>query len=257
MHTGRVIVWILITHIHRRGGLRVGWSHQYFLPVEYNLTLTFKVNVNTDGVFFVIGNDTEIGGMFLRLKNTMVSELHLQWDIVFLKQYITEGMVSKSLRWEVQPQQGDLDLDSWYRYFNEAGINFLGFLISRKQSRLQVLDREIKELKDKLLNFKNSTEYNSLSTNLQSHLEQEDWYQKIKKHKKYSRDPGDYKSKIVFNWQKVLVTSANPESSPTMYMGNQYPNDFTQPLTTSIRQNASVDLAANTSHIQYVRVSSG
>lgn len=24
MHTGRVIVWILITHIHRRGGLRVG-----------------------------------------------------------------------------------------------------------------------------------------------------------------------------------------------------------------------------------------
>lgn len=135
--------------------------------------------VNTEGVCSVIGNDTEIGGIFLRLKNTMVSELHLQWDIVFLQQYITEGMVPRSLRWEVQPQQGDPDLDSWYRYFNEAGTNFLDFLISRKKNRLLMLDKEIKELKDKLLTLKNSTEYNSLSSNLQSHLEKEDRDQKI------------------------------------------------------------------------------
>lgn len=169
--------------------------------------------VNTEGVFTVAGNDTEIGGLFMRLKNAMVSELHLQWDVAFLEQYISEHMVPRSLRWDIHPQQGDPDLDSWYKYFNDAGTEFLGFLNSKKKNRLQVLDREIKELKDKLLQFKNSQEYHSLSSNLQSFLEKEDREQKNKKHKKYSRDAGDYKSGLVFGWQKTLLANTNPEVS--------------------------------------------
>lgn len=97
---------------------------------EYRPTRT----VNTEGVFTVMGSDTEIGGLFLRL----------QWDIVFLEQYISKDMVHRSLRWDVHPQQGDTYLESWYKYFNKAGIKFLGFLNTRKRNRLQVLDREIK-----------------------------------------------------------------------------------------------------------------
>lgn len=97
-------------------------------------------------------------------------------------------MVPCSLQWEVHLQQGDTDLDSWFKYFNEAGTNFLGFLISKKRNRLLTLDKEIKELKEKLVTHKNSLEYNSLSSNLQSHLEKEDRNQRIKKNKKYSRD---------------------------------------------------------------------
>lgn len=101
-------------------------------------------------------------------------------------------MVPRSLRGDVYPQQGETDLESWYKYFNEAGTKFLNFLITRKRNRLSALDREIKELKDGLLIYKNSIKYNSLSSNLQAHLIKEDRDQKNKKHKKYSRDIGDY-----------------------------------------------------------------
>lgn len=96
--------------------------------------------VNTEGVFVATSTDTEIGGLFLRLKNIMVSELHLQWDLVFLEQYVSEGMIPRSLRWDIHPQQGETDLDSWFKYFNNAGVNFLGFLINRKRNRLSILD---------------------------------------------------------------------------------------------------------------------
>lgn len=76
------------------------------------------------------------------------------------------------------------DLDSWFKYFNDAVISFLNVLISKKNSRLLTLDREIKELKDKLLMYKNSQEYSSLSSNLLNHLEKEDKEQKYKKQKK-------------------------------------------------------------------------
>lgn len=33
-------------------------------------------------------------------------------------------MVPRGLRWDVHPQQGDPDLDSWFKYFNEAGLWF-------------------------------------------------------------------------------------------------------------------------------------
>lgn len=97
----------------------------------------YRINrsVNTEGVFTLLKTDTEIGGLFLRLKNLMVSELHLDWDIAFLEQYSKERMVPRGLRWNVYPQQGDLELEPWFRYFNEAGIALLGFLIEKKTTK--------------------------------------------------------------------------------------------------------------------------
>lgn len=180
---------------------------------------------NTEGVFVATSSDTEIGGLFMRLKNVMVSELHLQWDLAFLEQYVSEGMIPRSLRWDVHPQQGETELDSWFTYFNDADIKFLGFLITRKRIRLSTLDREIKELKDKLLAYKNSVEYNTLPSNLQAHLLKEDKDQKNKKHKKYSHDIGDYKAGKVFGWQK---STTGPVPEPAMET-NQKSGHFGSP----------------------------
>lgn len=158
-------------------------------------------SVNTDGLFTMLKTDTEIGGLFLRLKNLMVSELHLDWDIVFLDQYSKERMVPRGLRWNIFPQQGDPELDSWFRYFNEAGISLLGFLIDKKRSRMSVIDKEIKEIKEKLAPHKSTSEYISHSTSLKNHLEKEEREQKIKKQKKYTRDINDYRNGSVFSWQ--------------------------------------------------------
>lgn len=113
----------------------------------------------------------------------------------------------RSLRWDVNPQEGDSDLESWFKYFNEAGTKFPYLVITKKRNRLSAFDREIKDLKDKLIPLKNLAQYSSLLSNLQNHLEKEEKDQRNKKQKKYSRDVGDYKSGVVFNWQKKMKTS--------------------------------------------------
>lgn len=107
--------------------------------------------VNIDGVFETFKEgDGDLGGVFMRLKNLTVSEIHTQWDIAFLETYIKHLMVPRSLRWEVCPQKGETDLEGWYKYFNEAGLGFLKFLGERKAIKLKRLDDEIKLIKEKL-----------------------------------------------------------------------------------------------------------
>lgn len=58
-------------------------------------------------------------------------------------------------------------------------VKFLKLLVERKRAKLVSLDRETKYVKDKLLPFyKDSTNYKSLSSNLQKHLEKEEHEQK-------------------------------------------------------------------------------
>lgn len=138
-------------------------------------------SLNTEGMFTNTNPNTEIGGLFIRLKNLMVSELHLQWDTAFLEQYAKEKMVPRGLRWDIHPQQDEPDLESWFKYFNEEGLKLLGFLIDKKQTKLSLIDSEIRELRDKLTPHKTSAEYILLSTNLRNTLEKEEKDQRDKK----------------------------------------------------------------------------
>lgn len=90
-------------------------------------------SLNTDGVFISTNPDSEMGGLFIRLKNLMISELHLQVDTAFLEQYIKEQMAPRGLRWDIHPQQDEPDLESWFKYFNETGLKLLQFLVDRKK----------------------------------------------------------------------------------------------------------------------------
>lgn len=70
---------------------------------DYRTNHTFS----TEGVFVSINSDSEMGGLFMRLKNFMTTELHLQWDCAFLEQYTKENTVPRGLRWDVHPQHGE------------------------------------------------------------------------------------------------------------------------------------------------------
>ena len=172
--------------------------------------------VNLEGVFDTtpITPGSDVGGLFLRLKNLLVAEIHTQWDIAFLETYIKGAMVPRSLRWEVSPQQGDTDLMGWFKYFNDSGVAFLRFLLTRRTDKLTRLDNEIELVKDLLTPFKNGDEYANHSTILLKTLDKEEKEQKAKKKKKFIRDSEDYKSNLVFLWQKKL--SSNNESDHGM-----------------------------------------
>lgn len=141
--------------------------------------------VNTEGGFKTYKDDEgDLGGLFMRLKNLTVSETHTQWDIAFLETYVKNGMVPRSLRWEVSPQKGDIEFEDWFKYFNTAGVNFLKFLIERKNTKLTRLDEEIKAIKEKLNPLREGSEYKDGSQSLLKTLEKEDREQKIKKKRK-------------------------------------------------------------------------
>lgn len=169
--------------------------------------------VDTSGVFdsTPMALDSGISGLFTRLKNLTTSEMHTQWDIAFLETYIREAMVPRSLRWEVPPQQGDPDLEGWVKFFNDAGLGLLRFLIQRKSDKLLRLDGEIKNIKEQLTPHINSEDYKEQSKGLLKTLEKEDKDQKIKKKKKYIRDKQDYQSGLIFIWQKKLAIQTEEE----------------------------------------------
>lgn len=179
---------------------------------EYRTTRS----ITTEGVFVVVNINTEVGGLFMRLENLMISEIHLLWDIAFLEQYSKERMVPRGLRWDVHPQQDDTEVQAWFHYFNEVGISFLGFLVDKKRSKISQIDREIKDLKEKLLPHKTTSEYISLSANLKNQLEKEEREQRTKKQKKYTRDISDYRNNLVFTWQKK---DSNPSAEVPGQMG--------------------------------------
>lgn len=171
--------------------------------------------VNKNGVFKAKGElEGDLGGLFMRLKNLMISEIHTQRDIAFLEQHVTDSMVPRSLRWDVSPQRDELELEDWFKYFNTAGVAFLEFLIKRKNNKLAHLDVEIKLIKEKLSPHVTSEEYKERSSNLKKLLEKEEVEQNNKKRKKYYRDVGDYKNGLVFDWQKILASEAEPTTHP-------------------------------------------
>lgn len=123
--------------------------------------------INTEGVFDGrVEQADEVGGLFLRLKNLLTSELHTSWDVAYLEQYISQKMVPRSLRWEVNPQKGETDLEGWFIYFNDTGIQFLVFLLGKKRDKLKTLNGEISLVKDKLLPYKDQEIYKQKSDQL-------------------------------------------------------------------------------------------
>lgn len=148
------------------------------------------------------------------LKNLMVTEIHLEWDIAFLDQYQKKKLVPRGLRWDIHPQQSDTAIQTWSHYFNEVGLNLLSFLTGRKRAKLFPIDSEINKLRDQLLPHKSTSEYISLSSNLQVLLEKEGKKQRSKKQKKYARDINDYKTAMVFSWQKKESPAPSNNSNP-------------------------------------------
>lgn len=177
--------------------------------------------LNLEGTFNTQREPSDdLGGLFLRLKNLLTTELHTQWDLAFFEKYILEGMVPRSLRWEVAPQSDITDHVEWFQFFNNAGINLMNFMTTKKRAKLTAIDTEISAIKEKLIPFKEKDEYIKHSDSLKKHLNKEEIEQRNKKRKKFLRDFGDYQTGVIFKWQRKdnsipeqVVQSA--EATPT------------------------------------------
>lgn len=74
----------------------------------------------------------------------------------------------------------------------------LTFLLKRKQKKMRIIDQQIGETKTKLDPYKESMEFNKLSSQLNKDLMVKDLEVQQRKIKKYQRDIVDYKAEQVF-----------------------------------------------------------
>lgn len=82
---------------------------------------------------------------------------------------------------EYPPPQSDiLDTTEWFQFFNQAGLNLIQFLLSKKQQKLLKIDEEICALREKLNPNKGDDDYNKRPEALKKHLEKEETEQRNK-----------------------------------------------------------------------------
>lgn len=147
----------------------------------------------------------------------MDKKSNIWWDQSTMRKYLKDGMVPRKLRWDVPINDGllgDDDVEEWYTFFAGKGREIMEFLMKRKQRKLNLLENQIKDIRDKLNTFINNPEYTRLMGELHRSMQKKDTENKNAKKKKYQRDFEDYQNKQVFRWQSTLASNTATNSQP-------------------------------------------
>lgn len=129
------------------------------------------------------------------------------WDVSTFETYLNENIVPRRLRWDIPPNDGLTDQESndeWSKFFNEKGLELLTFLLQRKQRKTRKLDQNIAEIREELETYKETTEFKTLTTQLNKDFTKKDREVQQRKSKKYIRDTNDFQNDQVFKWQSQL-----------------------------------------------------
>lgn len=181
--------------------------------------------------------EDDIAQLFKKLGHCMDKKSNVWWDRSTMEKYLRDNLIPRKLRWDVPINDGLLgvdDVDEWYTFFEGKGREVMEFLIKRKQRKLTLLDKQIKEIRDKMYPFRETPEYNKLMGELQKNMQKKDLENKNGKKKKYLRDLEDYQNKRVYRWQSTLENN-NTVNSQTGTTNNQ--NEDTRTTHPQERQN--------------------
>lgn len=186
----------------------------FFENREIDLEDLFSVNNN---------KENDISHLFRKLGHCMDKKSNIWWDRSTMEKYLKDGLIPRKLRWDVPINDGLLgeeDIDEWYAFFIGKGREIMEFLLKRKQCKLTLVENQIKEIRDKLIPFINTPEYNKLMDDLHKNMQKKDVENKNIKKKKYTRDFEDYQNKRVFRWQSTLAATTTASIPPQTTTGS-------------------------------------
>lgn len=76
--------------------------------------------------------------------------------------YLKDNIVPRKLRWDVAINSGLIgkeDIQEWYAFLNSMRKEVMEFLIKRKQQKIRLIENQIKDFREKIEPFKETTEY--------------------------------------------------------------------------------------------------
>lgn len=164
-----------------------------------------KRKINLEEVFNAsnsnITKNLDLESLMRRLGHNMEKKVSLWWDTCTFETYLKKNLVPRRLRWDVPPNDGLSDQESneeWFKFFNDKGLELLRFLLERKQRKIKMIDQNIAQLKEELEVYKETTEFKTLTTQLNKDLMKKDKEVQQRKSKKYTRDTKDFKKRSGF-----------------------------------------------------------
>lgn len=140
-----------------------------------------------------------------KLETLMIKELRALGDVAALEHYIELEIVPQRLRWDLEIHEGDESQETktfWNEFFNDCGLLLLKTLVERKKQRLNILNKEIKELEGVIRPHNTTEVYKNLASSIKTKLDREENDIKQRKHRKLKRDMWEYKTEQIYKRQK-------------------------------------------------------
>ena len=152
------------------------------------------------------------------LDNLLEKQVKAWWDVFTFEHYNKEGLIFRSLRWEVTPQDGLTDvkyMDEWLNFFNKVGKELQVLVLKRKQIKLSLINEKIKIIQKQLEPIKESEMIKEFNNSMKKKLEKVDRDTQKRKVKKYNRDSEDFKNSKIYAWQSNTGSEGDPVNDTT------------------------------------------
>lgn len=117
----------------------------------------------------VVPQQDDLVFSFRKLGHLFEKKIKTWWDIVTFEQYLFANIVPRRLRWDLPPNDGLTDNESnveWCNFFVDKSFDLLRLLLLRKQRKQKQLEKQIKEITDRIESSKDSSEFIQLSGEL-------------------------------------------------------------------------------------------
>ena len=174
-------------------------------------------------MFFLNQQSLQIQGILVSLLGNLVifltKKIKTWWDITSFDQYLSAKIIPRRLRWDLPPNDGLTDVESnkeWFEFFTNKSFDLIRLLTLRKKRKKLWLEEQIKAITDLIEPSKETSEFIRLSGELKTKLIRWDKESQDKKRKKFLRDYNDFSTNLVFKWQSLMATQADPPQSTSM-----------------------------------------
>ena len=158
-------------------------------------------------------------GTLKALENLLEKQVKAWWDVFTFEHYNKEGLIFRSLRWEVTPQDGLTDakyMTEWLSFFNKAGKELQNLVLKRKEIKLALLNEKIQVLRNKLEPIKETSLIKDFNVNMKKKLEKIDRETQKRKVKKFNRDSEDFKNNRIYAWQSTGIINNDIDEEATV-----------------------------------------
>lgn len=143
------------------------------------------------------------------LENLLSKEMRMWWDLSTLKRYVEKNMVPRGLRIRKFPTMTYTEefKTQWEKILTDCSIKLMELIISQEESMLRDIRDKIVTVQSTVKVHSSMDLFNSMDSRMTENLNKLEKMITDVKQNKFQRDLQDYKSNMVYIWQRPRFNS--------------------------------------------------